>query len=143
MENIQPQPVFLCKMYILKGHRIQWRSENECFSCWCSQPWFTDFVVAGFQKSIQFCRINVVITAIKLFPFLESRSNFLIQHFSVMHIMPQNLLIYLAQLLTHHLSRILLFPINTEYSDNLDQKAHGSHFNKSVCLVKTSISGCA
>lgn len=46
-------------------------SEDECFSCLCSLPEFIDFVMAGFQKSIQFCKRNVMIKAMKLCPFLE------------------------------------------------------------------------
>lgn len=80
-EKTQAQPVVLYKTCTMK---VQWRSENECFSCLCSQPEFTDFVMAEFQESIQFCKINVMIKANKLFSFLECWSAFLKLYFSVM-----------------------------------------------------------
>lgn len=84
MEKMQPQPVVLCKMCTLKAHRVQWILENECFSSSCSQPEFIDFVMAEFQKPVQFCKINVMFKAIKLFPFLECWSTSLKLYFSIM-----------------------------------------------------------
>lgn len=70
IEKLQCQPVVLCKMWTLKSHKVWWRSESVSAAHAHSQS------MAGFQKSIEFSKINVMIRVMKLFAFLECWSIF-------------------------------------------------------------------